>query len=220
MAVGKAKGAAPAQFCTCGIAHLWRKHWQPLPIECDEAAIEGRIPKRRKQYTIIYVEPLGIAFAICPRDNVGCTQERRIGDPRQRATPLPVVHQAIAKDVLSDPLHNQTLDLGGPRQVSHAPFEFSQRRVRKAYRQSIDAIQRRIEFAQRIEGVASRAGARYGGGWQIQFRDDAGMVGCEKPRPMTTFTILDLPGKSGEHRLRNQEVFYGKREQTDAGVSA
>jgi hypothetical protein len=32
--------------------------------------------------------------------------------------------------------------------------------------------------------------------------------------------FLDLPGKSGEHQLRNQEVFYGKREQTDAGVSA
>jgi TIR domain len=32
--------------------------------------------------------------------------------------------------------------------------------------------------------------------------------------------IVDLPGKSGEHQLRNQEVFYGKREQTDAGVSA
>ena len=31
---------------------------------------------------------------------------------------------------------------------------------------------------------------------------------------------VDLPGKSGEHQLRNQEVFYGKREQTDAGVSA
>jgi hypothetical protein len=31
---------------------------------------------------------------------------------------------------------------------------------------------------------------------------------------------LDLPGKCGEHQLRNQEVFYGKREQTDFGVSA
>ena len=31
---------------------------------------------------------------------------------------------------------------------------------------------------------------------------------------------LDLPGKSGEHQLRNQEVFYGKREQADAGISA
>ena len=30
---------------------------------------------------------------------------------------------------------------------------------------------------------------------------------------------LDLPGKSGEHQLRNQEVFYGKRKQADAGVS-
>lgn len=32
--------------------------------------------------------------------------------------------------------------------------------------------------------------------------------------------VMDLPGKSGEHQLRNQEVFYGKRVQTDAGVSA
>ena len=31
---------------------------------------------------------------------------------------------------------------------------------------------------------------------------------------------LDLPGGSGEHQLRNQEVIYGRREQTDAGVSA
>lgn len=31
---------------------------------------------------------------------------------------------------------------------------------------------------------------------------------------------LDLPGKCGEHQLRNQEVFYGKREQADAGISA
>ena len=29
---------------------------------------------------------------------------------------------------------------------------------------------------------------------------------------------MDLPGKCGEHQLRNQEVFYGKWEQTDAGV--
>jgi hypothetical protein len=36
----------------------------------------------------------------------------------------------------------------------------------------------------------------------------------------TLLRTLDLPGKSGEHQLRNQEVFYGKREQTDAGVSA
>lgn len=32
--------------------------------------------------------------------------------------------------------------------------------------------------------------------------------------------IVDLPRKSGEHQLRNQEVFYGKRKQADAGISA
>jgi len=31
---------------------------------------------------------------------------------------------------------------------------------------------------------------------------------------------VDLPGKSGEHQLRNQEVFYVQRETTDAGISA
>lgn len=30
---------------------------------------------------------------------------------------------------------------------------------------------------------------------------------------------LDLLGESGEHQVRNPKVFYGKREQTDAGVS-
>jgi hypothetical protein len=31
---------------------------------------------------------------------------------------------------------------------------------------------------------------------------------------------MDLPGKSGEHQLRNQEVFYGTKDLTDAEVSA
>ncbi|MDZ7907673.1 MAG: hypothetical protein U5N10_05320 [Gemmobacter sp.] len=31
---------------------------------------------------------------------------------------------------------------------------------------------------------------------------------------------VDLPGKRGERQLRNQEMFHGKREQTDARVSA
>lgn len=34
------------------------------------------------------------------------------------------------------------------------------------------------------------------------------------------FGNLDLPGKCGEHQLRNQEVLYGEREQTDAGEFA
>lgn len=30
--------------------------------------------------------------------------------------------------------------------------------------------------------------------------------------PRHVLSAMDLPGKSGEHQLRNQEVFYGKRE--------
>jgi len=33
-------------------------------------------------------------------------------------------------------------------------------------------------------------------------------------------SCLDLPGKSGERQLRNPKVFYGEREQANAGVSA
>jgi hypothetical protein len=35
-----------------------------------------------------------------------------------------------------------------------------------------------------------------------------------------TVEDMDLPGKCGEHQLRNQEVFYEKRERADAGISA
>ena len=31
--------------------------------------------------------------------------------------------------------------------------------------------------------------------------------------------VVDLPGTCGEHHLRNQEVFGGKRDRTGAGVS-
>ena len=31
---------------------------------------------------------------------------------------------------------------------------------------------------------------------------------------------VDLPRESGQHELRNQEVFNGKRKQTDAGCCA
>jgi hypothetical protein len=41
-----------------------------------------------------------------------------------------------------------------------------------------------------------------------------------KVDPRLADPIMDLPGKSGEHQLRNQEVFYGKREQAYAGISA
>ena len=39
-------------------------------------------------------------------------------------------------------------------------------------------------------------------------------------RPIPTSGSMDLPRKCGERQLRNQEVFYGKRKQTDAGVPA
>lgn len=38
------------------------------------------------------------------------------------------------------------------------------------------------------------------------------------PAQISALASVDLPGKCGEHQLRNQEEFYGKRDQTAAGV--
>ena len=49
------------------------------------------------------------------------------------------------------------------------------------------------------------------------------LTATEEPAPRQRAASrgkMDLPEKSGEHQLRNQEVFNGKREQTDAGISA
>ena len=61
------------------------------------------------------VEPLGIAFAICPRDDVRGAQQGRVGNPGKRTTALPIVHQTSAKDVLTDPLYDQPFYFSRPR---------------------------------------------------------------------------------------------------------
>ena len=111
------------------------------------------------------VEPFGIALAFDPVDDVRRAQQGLIGDAGQRAAALPVNHQAGTKNVLADPLHHQPLGLGYLGQSCDANLEFPQRRVEQAYTQRINAIQCRIESAERIEGIAGfvRTGQEGGG---------------------------------------------------------
>lgn len=73
---------------------------------------------------------------------------------------------------------------------------------------------RRYKKVQDAASAGGRIIARVDAGPQRPFCNSASRH-ARTPTP----TALDLPGECGEHRLRNQEVLYGKREQTDAGVS-
>ena len=41
-----------------------------LVVEGHECAVKSSIPQRRKEEAVMYVEPLGIAFAVRPWDDV------------------------------------------------------------------------------------------------------------------------------------------------------
>lgn len=77
----------------------------------------------------MHVEPFGVALALAPRNDVRGAQKGRVADPRQGATPLPVIHQAVAKNVLPDPLYDEPFGLRRPGQIRDAPLELPQRRI-------------------------------------------------------------------------------------------
>lgn len=76
----------------------------------------------------MHVEPLCIALALAPWDDVRSAQQSRVRDPGQGATTLPVVHQTVAKDVLPNPLHGQPFGLGRAGQIRDALLEIPQRK--------------------------------------------------------------------------------------------
>ena len=88
----------------------------------------------------MYVEPFGVDSAFTPRDDMRGPQESLIRDPCKRAMPLQVVHQAVAKDVLPDPLHNQPFGLRRARQICGAPLELAQWRIGQADAQLVNAV--------------------------------------------------------------------------------
>ena len=104
--------------------------------------------------------------------------------PVKRAAALPIVHQAIPKDVLADPLDDQAFGLGRLGQVRGLRFEFLQRRVGQADAQRIDAAERRVEIAEAVESVSGEGRTGHVGLGQAQFRHDAGVIQREKPRAL------------------------------------
>lgn len=130
------------------------------------------------------IEPLGIAFAIRPGNDVRGAQQGWVGNPGKRTTALPIVHKTSAKDVLTDPLDDQPFHFGRPRQVRYLCFKLPQGCIRQDDSEFIDATESPVERAKAIEGEADTPRTWHVSGWQAQFGNDACVVQGEKPWPL------------------------------------
>ena len=110
--VGERDGRMPTQFCARRLSQFWRKLRKSIITESHKTPVEGRVPECRKQQAVVYVQPLGVARAILPSNDVAGAQQRQICDPGQGAAALPVGHQPVAEDILTDALDDQPLCLG------------------------------------------------------------------------------------------------------------
>lgn len=128
------------------------------------------------------IETLCVVSAFAPGNDVRSTEERGIGDAGERAAALPVVHEAGAENVLSDPLDDEPLDLGAFRELCCLVMEGFQRRVRKAGGKLVNTRQDRVEFCEIRDGVTDQAGPGEFGGQEIHFSRDASMVDGDEPR--------------------------------------
>lgn len=74
-----------------------------IVIECHQAGIECGVPQGRQQKSVMHVEPLSVRLTASPWHHMRRSQEIGTGYPAQRATPIPILHQGISKNVLPDP---------------------------------------------------------------------------------------------------------------------
>jgi hypothetical protein len=96
----------PAELFAGSLAKLRRELRISLVVKGHKRAVERRVPQSRQQQPIVYVEPLCVALAFTPRDNMRGAQQGLVCNAGQRASSLPVIHQSRAKDVLTYPLND------------------------------------------------------------------------------------------------------------------
>ena len=104
--------AAVTESGASRLAQRRAEHHHALWIETDETGIEGSIPIGGKKEAVMDVETLGVIFALGPRLDMTGTQELRLGDAGNGATPLPVVEQAGTKLCLAETTADKRLHLG------------------------------------------------------------------------------------------------------------
>ena len=150
--------------------------------ETDQAGVEGGVPQCVEKQAVVDVEAEGVGFAFGPRDDVRGAQKFGIGDAGQGAAPSPVFEQGCSENVLADTLDDQPLDFGRARHLGGGLLESFERRSGQAHAQLVNAVQRRVQLAQRGQRVGCKTGAGQSiGRWNSEFGGDGGMGNGEEP---------------------------------------
>jgi len=77
----------------------------------NEAIVERGVELWREKNAVVDVQPLSIGLAICPTFDVAGAEERGHSEPGYGAAFLPILKEAVAKDVLPDTLNDEPLSL-------------------------------------------------------------------------------------------------------------
>ena len=98
-----------------------------------------------------------LVITIGPWHDVRGSQKPRLGNASEWAALTPVIQQSVAKYILSNALHDQSLGLGRPRQGGGLSAKAVERRVRQAHGELVNAIERSMELGQRLVDEGGRA---------------------------------------------------------------
>ena len=137
-----------------------REEHRSVLCDRDEAGVERRIEMRRQQQAVEDVEALCIRAAVGPGLDVARAQELGHPEAGDRATAIPVLEQAAAKDVLTDPPDHPAFGFRGPRQVRGFVVEIMKQRVRQRARELERAAQQAMECGNVTDGQRAGGAAR------------------------------------------------------------
>lgn len=141
----------------------------------------------------MHIEALTIVFTVTPRLDVRGTEKRVVGNTGQRAMPPPVFHQALAKDVLADPLNHKAFSLCRLRQVFRAVKKLLKWRIGKACGKLINSWHHAIKHSQRGKPKTRESGSSGIGRFNPDLCNDPGVIQGEEPR---TGSVPSEPDRS------------------------
>ncbi len=147
----------------------------------DEAGVKGCIPQRGEQQAVVHVEALRVV-AVGPGHDVRGAQERWLGYAGERTAAAPIIHEGVAKQILSDALDDEAFGLGRSRQLGGLGAEAQERRVGQADGKLVDAVERGMKLGHCLEDEGRGAGTRNGRRRDSTYLgDDTRVVDREQP---------------------------------------
>lgn len=85
--------------------------------DCKKSPIKRGIKMRSQEESVPDVEPLGVGFAVGPGLYVTGSQQLRNRKSSHGTAAFPELEQSLAKHILADALHDETLNFGFARQT-------------------------------------------------------------------------------------------------------